>query len=200
MPSHQPISGNLQEILVAGPFTLAPTLLARRDLTRIASRYWWCPAIAVAACLTAGLSDWRWIVVALTLIFVLIPTAAMFAWFAILSRPDVVSEIHPHTVSLTHNDEIIVKYLPLPDPGDADTSSSPGKIPLSPHSLLTIHTKDLTGIHIDRKYIVISYNTRPIPKQKEETELLIPIDSFGSENEAVEFFKKATALTYTPNG
>ena len=58
--------------------------------SRILSRYWWAAVIPVATLLILGLSDWRYAVTALALIFVVLPAVAMFGWFAATSDADAV--------------------------------------------------------------------------------------------------------------
>lgn len=178
-----------------GIFSLQPALLARRDFTRIATRYWWCVAIPVGALLLMGAVDWRWLVVALAAIFILIPTVAMFAWFTIMSRKAIITEIYPHRVSLTHEGDILVEYFPMPHPGNDETECSgtdchaaaTTRLHTPPHRI--IRNTDITQIGIEGKHIVISLRT-DLGKASDHTDsILIPADTFSSHTEAAAFFK-----------
>lgn len=169
-------------------FALAPTVLARRDFSRIASRWWWCAALPLLVCLALAATDWRWLVVALALIFVLIPTAAMFAWFAIASRPSVVNEIYPHTVTFTPaSGTISVQYFPLNEHDDTDgdhagTSRVPGS--------RNIASDQLHRIDIDGKHIAIIYRQ----PGNQLAELLIPASAFESNTDASAFLNNLYSM------
>ena len=72
--SHRSSLQSALSAATASPFTISPSVSARRYFTRIAVRYWWCAAIPVATFLALGTADWRWLVVALAVIFILAPT------------------------------------------------------------------------------------------------------------------------------
>lgn len=182
-----------------GIFTVRPSRLARRDISRIVNRYWWCAAFPVAALLIAGIADWRWIIVALAVIFLLIPTAAMFAWFTIISRTAVVRQIHPHRVLLFPEGTIVVEYYPGEnnDTTKTDATSNSTTTPQTPAS--QVYTRhNINGIQLEGDQLIIAYShsaKRNDITKKNYGEILIPIESFPSQSEAIAFFNTAISFT-----
>jgi len=135
--------------------------------TRIAARYWIYLAIPVAALLLIGITDWRYAVVALAIIFVVLPAVAMFSWFAIASRPDAVADMHPHAIMLNSDDTVNVTY---PDPTSIGHPE-------------TIETPAAT---LSRNNIVLTYSD---PNNKRRR-LIIPLQAFATMAEAAEFCRR----------
>lgn len=176
---------------VTSEFTISPSVSARRYFTRIAVRYWWCAAIPVATFLALGTADWRWLVVALAVIFILAPTSAMFAWLAIASRPESVNGIFPHSIHLSDSGDIIIEYLQLPKNEEAETTdndivATATRIPPA----RTIAKHDITSIHIEGNYVVVCHMDKTSRRKAGATELIIPLKAFGSRADINSFFRE----------
>ena len=118
---------NISQSVTTPPFTVAPSVHAALAASRILSRYWWAAAIPVATLLILGLSDWRYAVTALALIFVVLPAVAMFGWFAATSDADAVADMTEHSLRL-NPDNTISTIRPEnihTSPADAHISVSP---------------------------------------------------------------------------
>lgn len=143
----------------------------------------------------AGMADWRWIIVALAAIFVLIPTVAMFVWFATISRSEVIRQIHPHRVLLLPEGTIVVEYHPgtTKEPQKTDATSNATTIPQAPAP--QIYTRqDISDIQLEGDQLIIAYShsvKHDDNTEKNYGEILIPIKAFPSQNEAIDFFNTA---------
>lgn len=78
----------------------APTLV-KPAVMRLGRRYWWCPALPLAACLVMALTRYEWLLVALMIIFLALPTAITFAILNHGLKPQCVFQKIPHTVTFT---------------------------------------------------------------------------------------------------
>lgn len=182
-----------------GKFSLHPAMLARRDFARIAGRWWWCAAIPVAGFMIMGAADWRWLVVALALIFIFLTTAAMFAWFASVSRKSIITEIYPHRVTLAPNGNLEVEYFPLPSPDD----EAPATPTANGHPAETAHippaknikSHQISMINIEGNHIVITLHTQQGTDHYQHNTLLVPADAFASPAQAAAFFNAISAST-----
>lgn len=78
-------------------FAIAPSATAAMLAQRWLGRRWFL-FILPAGALVAGLADWRWLIVALVMVFVLWPMALFFVWIDAALRPEAVRSAQPHLV------------------------------------------------------------------------------------------------------
>ena len=77
-------------------FAIAPSATAAVLARRWLGRRWLFFILPVVACLIIGLTDWRWVLVALMTVFVLWPMALFFVWTDTALRPEAVRASQPH--------------------------------------------------------------------------------------------------------
>lgn len=79
-------------------FSIAPSATAALLARRWLGRRWLFFLVPVMAALVSALSDWRWFVVALMMLFIIWPMALFFVWCNHALDPDAVRASQPHTV------------------------------------------------------------------------------------------------------
>lgn len=150
--------------ITTASFAVAPSLHAAMAASRILSRYWWTAAIPVAVLLAIGLSDWRYAVTALALIFVVLPAVAMFGWFAVTSDADAVADMTEHTLRLNPDNTITIIR-----PGNIHTFPADAHISVSPF----------------RKNIVVN-----IRHNGKTQRIIVPVSAFATQADAAEFYHR----------
>lgn len=150
--------------ITTAPFTVAPSVHAAMAASRILSRYWWAAAIPAATLLILGLSDWRYAVTALALIFVVLPAVAMFGWFAATSDADAVADMTEHTLRLNPDNTISIIR-----PGNTHTSPADAHISVS----------------LFRKNIVVT-----IRHNGKTQRIIVPVSAFATQGDAAEFYHR----------
>lgn len=166
----------MEEILTS-KFSIRPSVHARLALARRSARFWMALALPFLILIVAGFYyDIRLLYVAAIILFILFPTLALIAWYSLLSRPSAVNATFPQTVKFNRDDEITVRYYPLPSstpqPGQ-ESAALPGddirpKVPAE----LIIPASDVTDCRLYGDYIDMSYGAG--------NELLIPISALPS--------------------
>lgn len=113
------------EELTTGYFTVTPATYARLSLLHKSAMFWMALALPLLILIIAGfIYDTRLLYVAAVVIFILFPTLLLIAWQSLLTRPDAIHAMFPHQVQFNHDDEICIRYTPLPTPDSASDSAS----------------------------------------------------------------------------
>lgn len=146
------------------PFTVAPSVHAALAASRILSRYWWAAAIPVATLLILGLSDWRYAVTALALIFVVLPAVAMFGWFAATSDADAVADMTEHSLRLNPDNTISI---------------------IRPENIHTTPADAIISVSLFRKNIVVA-----IRSNGKTQRIIVPVSAFATQGDAAEFYHR----------
>lgn len=92
-------------------FTVAPSATAARLARLWLWRRRFFLALPVAALALAGMADWRFLVVALMVVFIIWPMALGFVWINAALAPDAVRASQPHRMEFT-DDGIRTVYTP----------------------------------------------------------------------------------------
>ena len=156
---------------VTREFAVVPSVHARRGLQKVAEQYWWTAGIPAIALCAMGISDWRWAVVAMAIIFVVTPMAAMAVWISLLSKPEAVNDLHPHTFEYSQETGISVRW---------DNNR------IAP---LNIPAEAITAVQIAGRHIIVTCHISA--GEKHMSEIIVPLSAFGSRQEA---FDAATAM------
>lgn len=101
---------------------------SRRLATIWLDRHWWLIVIPVAACLIAGMYDWRWLVIAFALLLIVWPGILMIVYFRYALTPEARKAILDKTVVKNPDGSLSITYLPPTDP-DAPAPPAPEHIP-----------------------------------------------------------------------
>ena len=164
------------EPLKTTTFTVPAQEYARRTMTMMAEKWWWMPVLPLTLAVIMGLSDWRWLVVAMAMLFVAFPVTAMFAWFSLLTKSEPIRDLYPHVVTLQPDGTIETTYYPMPQKyKEPAAGESPKEISISPRAL--------RGCSIDSRRIVIDYDDKP------SRILIIPLSAFPAKDDAYAFFR-----------
>lgn len=192
----------LRKEVVTGVFTPGSALYARREMRRWIRRMWVpvvLPVIALCA-VAAAASDWRFIVVAAAVCFMVYPPVAMLGWFGAMSRQDAVRAIYPRKVSISADGSITIVYLNRKEKekdgdkeeesdsahGDSECSEDGDEKPaLKLPPPLTITPEEITGSEMSGKLIAIEYC---LDKHRNERQCeLIPVSAFDTTADAMRF-------------
>lgn len=150
--------------ITTAPFAVAPSVHAGLAASRILSRYWYFPAIPIVTLLIMGLSDWRYAITALALIFVVLPAVAMFGWFAATSNADAVADMTEHTLRLNPDNTISTIRLENIHTSPADSHIS---------------------VSLFRKNIVVA-----IRSNGKTQRIIAPVSAFATQADAAEFYHR----------
>lgn len=121
-------------------FTVAPSATAARLARLWLWRRRFFLALPVAALAIAGMADWRFLVVALMVVFIIWPMALGFVWMNAALAPDAVRASQPHRMEFTA-DGIRTVYTPRD-----------GYPPVAPQSVVWSDVKSLSD---DGRNVVI---------------------------------------------
>lgn len=113
-------------------FTVAPSATAARLARLWLWRRRFFLALPVAALAIAGMADWRFLVVALMVVFIIWPMALGFVWMNAALAPDAVRASQPHRMEFTA-DGIRTVYTPRD-----------GYPPVAPQSVAWSDVKSIT--------------------------------------------------------
>lgn len=108
-----------------------------------------------------GLSDWRYAVTALALIFVVLPVVAMFGWFAATSDADAMTE---HSLRLNPDNTISI---------------------IRPENIHTTPADALISVSLFRKNIVVT-----IRQNGKTQRIIVPVSAFATQGDAAEFYHR----------
>ena len=180
------------ECRATGIFTIPPSLHAWQDMISLANRYWYIPALPMLAGILAGIADWRWWIVALIILFIVLPTTALFAWIAVLGHEDAVRDIYPHALSVTNAGDITVEYQPMQPDAPDTIGSAPDK-----HTATEAHCPapcsiphgNIIGYTTTKNNIIIRYTEQCGPKTPVLHRLIIPFTAFRNTAEVIEFIR-----------
>lgn len=150
--------------ITTASFAVAPSVHAAMATGRILSRYWWTAAIPVAVLLAIGLSDWRYAVTALALIFVVLPAVTMFGWFAATWDADAVADMTEHTLRLNPDNTISIIRA-------GNTHTTPADA--------------LISVSLFRKNIVVA-----ISHNGKTQRIIVPVSAFATQADAAEFYHR----------
>lgn len=77
-------------------------------------RYWVMPVVPVLVCVALGLwlDDWRWLLVGLMLIFIVIPMAMSFLYTYYMLTPEARRAVTPKRVEIEAGSHITLLYVP----------------------------------------------------------------------------------------
>lgn len=150
--------------ITTAPYAVAPSVHAAMAASLILSRYWWTAAIPVAVLLAIGLSDWRYAITALALIFVVLPAVAMFGWFAATSDADAVADMTEHSLRLNPDNTIST---------------------ISPENIHTSPADAHISVSLFRKNIVVT-----IRHNGKTPRIIVPVSAFVTKADAAEFYHR----------
>ena len=118
--------------VTSAPIRTAPSSIAGHHLATLLRRrplLWFLPPLSLLA-VAAITADWRWLVVALAFILIILPMAFAVAW--ILSLPSAASALRPYTVTIPSDATDHVVITPLSFPYETDADSTPLVAPPAP--------------------------------------------------------------------
>lgn len=150
--------------ITTASFAVTPSVHAAMAASRILSRYWYFPAIPIVTLLIMGLSDWRYAVTALALIFVVLPAVAMFGWFAATSDADAVADMTEHSLRLNPDNTISI---------------------IRPENIHTTPADALISVSLFRKNIVVT-----IRHNGKTQRIIVPVSAFTTQGDAAEFYHR----------
>lgn len=140
------------------PYSIAPSRIASIRAKSIVSKHpllWGIP-VAIPLAVEIVTSDWRWLVVALAIVFIVIPMILALAWLKAL--PSSPTALRPRTVEILP-EGIRVEYLPL---NDEDTHVPPA---------ITVTSEDVKSSSLNGSTAIITLS--------EDNEMLIvPLNVF----------------------
>ncbi len=169
-----------------GIFTVPAEAYGRQAISMLAEKWWWVPALPITLAAIIGLSDWRWLVVAMAMLFVAFPVIAMFAWFSLLTRPDAISGLYPHSITLRPDGTIETTYYPMPQKDEETTAGQPP-------AGNSITPGTLRRCHIESGRLIIEYNDKP------SRILIIPLSAFPTQKAARSFFLAVDSIITNPS-
>lgn len=97
-------------------FRTTPGDILRKLTSDVIARWWWIILILVSAVTLWAIYDLRAIYIGLMLIFIIFPTAMLFAWFSYGMSPSSVRAVTPKRISLNGN-MITITYISLREDG-----------------------------------------------------------------------------------
>lgn len=145
----------MDEILTSC-FSIRPSVHARLALARRSVRFWMAIALPLLLLILAGFYyDTRLLYVAAVITFILFPTLLLIAWNSLLTHPSAINGMFPQTVLFSRDDEISVRYYPLPAPATAEENPSESKkrVPTE----LIIPATSITDCRLYGQYLDLSY-------------------------------------------
>lgn len=199
--SHGECNDIIEEVST-GMFTPGSALYARREMRRWIRRVWIpvvLPVIALCA-IAAATADWRFLVVAAAVCFMVYPPIAMLGWFGAMSRRDAVRAIYPRKVSISADGTLTIVYLNRKekekegdkedesdsahgDPECSGDGDDKGALELPPP--LTITLEEITGSEMSGKVIEIEYCLDGNTGERQCE--LIPMSAFDTPADAMRF-------------
>lgn len=115
----------MQEEILTSRFSIQPSVHAKLALARRSARFWMAITLPLLLLIIAGaLYDTRLYFVAAAVTFILFPTLLLIAWNTLLTRPAAINAMFPQTILFNRDDEISVRYYPLPSSSSDSSSSS----------------------------------------------------------------------------
>ncbi len=196
MPHNAPHITHAPHTSATATFTVAAADYAMRGLESLASRWWWALFLPIAAMLAAAAFDWRWGIVALAALFLIIPTLLMFVWLSLTTCRQAVSDIYPHCVTTSANGDITILYNPLQQTQPADATdcetSAANAVPAAVFvpAPVNIPVKKISGIATWRRFIALQAATAD-----GDTTILIPVSAFACDADAAAFYHKLSDST-----
>lgn len=170
----------MDEILTSR-FSVRPSVHARLALARRSVRFWMALALPLLILIIAGCYfDTRLFYVAAVIAFILFPTLLLIAWNSLLTRRSAVNAMFPQTVMFSRDDEISVRYYPLP-PSKSEGAAEPVAPSKHPAELI-IPASSVTDCHIFGDYLDIVYSGN--------NDLLIPLASFPRSEMVAELLQR----------
>lgn len=199
MPDNARYITNAHRTSTTATFTVAAADYAMHGLASLASRWWWALFLPIATMLVAAAFDWRWGIVALAALFLIIPTLLMFVWLSLTTRRQAVNDIYPHSITMSANGDLTLLYSPLQqteptDAADDETSAADtvqaGAFVPEP---VNLSIQKISGISTWRRFIVLQADTAD-----GDTTILIPVSAFACDADAAEFYRRIAGITQMP--
>lgn len=98
-------------------FTVRPGVYARHLLAIFIERWWWMFVIPMAALLLLGMTDVRWLIVALMLLLVVSPGVLLLVYFNYALTPDTARRVLPQRVIVNDSEGFVIEYAQPDDFG-----------------------------------------------------------------------------------
>ncbi|MCM1522428.1 MAG: hypothetical protein NC039_07230 [Muribaculaceae bacterium] len=120
-----------EERIISDVFTTTSGQYFSMVLSLWLRRYWWLPFVPVVILGALGISldDWRFILVALMLVFIIIPMGMSFLYTYYLLTPEARRSIRPKSVEIEPGVAITLVYEPEKQP-EEDKNDGPKPAPL----------------------------------------------------------------------
>lgn len=116
-------------VITTAQYTLSASVLVRTVMRRMALRWWWTVTLPVAVLFSLGVAvDAAYAVTALMVIFIVVPTLLMIAYFNVMLRPEAIRTVMRQHAVISWPD-LTVTYSPQPvtdpDTGESRTPATP---------------------------------------------------------------------------
>lgn len=173
----------MTEEITTNLFSLRPSAHAMETFRRKSVKVGCAAVVPVAVLVVWGLFDWRMLVVAAALVFLVVPPALLFSWFAVVSSKEAVRSLYPQRVSLA-GDALTVEYRempPLHEPASEEgepsavTDRKPGYVP----EPLVISLQKVENCYRQGANILVEYVGGKL--------LIVPSEAFPTSAEAERF-------------
>lgn len=156
-------------------FRTGTTPHVREAIRHLAGRFWWIVAAPIFALALYGVCiDWRYLIVTLCVIFLLVPTFALVGFNMLLMSESATRAMFPQQVSLSPDGVLTVEYSMLPA-----TEKQPERPGPKPE---VIPRRHIDRCELWRNSLVIKYGGTQT--------LIIPADAFETQNDIVEFYHR----------
>lgn len=196
MPDNARHITNAHRTSTTATSTVAAADYAMHGLASLASRWWWALFLPIATMLAAAAFDWRWGIVALAALFLIIPTLLLFVWLSLTTRRQAVNDIYPHSITMSANGDITILYSPLQQTEPADATdcetSAADAVPVEVFipAPVNISIQKISGIATWRRFITLQASTAD-----GDTTILIPVSAFACDADATAFYHKLSDST-----
>ena len=143
---------------------------AKAAAESVAARWWWVAVPLAVIAVYGSLADTRWLIAALAVLLLLLPTLALFGYLSAIGNRDAVAALFPRTASFHADGSVAVNSLPLPSDDGHTASGAPPRLMIARNE---INDARLRGRHLEILF------------GRDERRLLIPLDAFNDPHEAV---------------
>lgn len=123
-------------------FRIAPSVYLKHMLAGPAGRKTIIiPTILIAVCVATAIlaSDWRFLIIALMLVFIAVPMVMALVYFSITLSPEATRSTLPHSVELCRDGSIKIVYA---DSDDNSNKSSVAGEAISPEEIISFRFSD----------------------------------------------------------
>ena len=138
-------------------FTPGAALYARAEMSRLLGKTAIPLSLPVITLATIGMSDWRYIILAAIIIFMVYPSCAAIAWFRMLAKPEAVKAVFPRKIALTADNSMIITYYGLQTASESDHGcDTESNKDMKPTGTDIIKRDQATGCEIKGNRIIIT--------------------------------------------